>query len=113
MTDATVIPATYALVIPRKATLREQFEFPFDGTGKTVLAQVWKDWTSESPLFSLTVTVLQSTPTLKIKVEAPWQTTATVTEDAVWDLLIVNSDGTRDHWLRGPAPLDERVTEVQ
>jgi hypothetical protein len=113
MTSATVIPATYALVIPQKATLREEFEFPFSGSGKTVVAQVWSSGCEPRELlFQLTVVVTQLTPTLKVRLEAPWTVTKTVTKDAAWDLLIINSDGTRDHYLRGPAPLDERSTEA-
>ena len=111
MTTSTVIPAQYTLVIPQGATLRERFELPFNGTGKTVLAQVWASYSAKAPLFALTVTVVETSPKLVVDVTAPWETTRDVRANAVWDLLVINADDTRDHWVKGPAVLSERVTE--
>jgi hypothetical protein len=112
VTSATVLPAQYTLVIPQSATLRERIELPFDGTGKTAVAQVWESYTATSPLFSLDVTVVDTTPLMIIELTADWEVTRTVTKNAVWDLLVINDDDTRDHWLKGRALLSERVTEV-
>lgn len=112
MTADTVIPFTYSLVIPQRATLRTTFRLPFDGRGKSVYAQVWKDFSRRTLILDLDVEVIERTPRFVVEVQAEWEDTALVKRDAVWDLLVVNADGTREHWISGPASLSEAVTEA-
>ena len=111
MTTSTVVPAEYTLVIPQRATLRETIELPFAGTGKAVVAQVWNNAKRGTLLFELDVEVLEASPLLTVAISAPWTVTREVRKGGVWDLLVINADDTRDHWLSGPEELDERVTE--
>jgi hypothetical protein len=110
MTEATVIPPIYELVIPQRATLRETFELPFDGQGKTVEAQIWTSYERTRLICDLQVEVIQQSPTLIVDVIANWEDLAGVSGSGVWDLAVNNADGTRDHWLKGPAYVDRRAT---
>ena len=112
MTTSTVKPATFDLLIPQRATLRERIVLPFDGTERSAYAQVWKNLRRTELLFDLDVTVNDRTPEFDITIGAEWEQTRLMGKNAVWDLLVVNADGTRDHWLTGVALLSARVTEV-
>lgn len=112
MTISTVIPPVYDLPIPQRATLRETIRLPFDGTGKTAFAQIWKDFKRRKLILELDVAVLATTPNFTIELQGEWTETRLITKNAFWDLLIVNTDGTREHWLTGEAILSEAVTEV-
>ena len=112
MTADTIIPATYNLPIPQRATLRATIRLPFDGTGKTVYAQVWKDFKRRTLILELDVAVKATTPKLTVELQAEWTETRLIKKDAVWDLLVVNADTTREHWLTGNAVLSEAVTEA-
>lgn len=112
MTVDTVVPAVYDLTIPQRATLRARIKMPFAGTGKTAYAQIWKDFRRRALVLDLSVVVIASTPNLFIELRAEWDETKIIQGDAVWDLLIVNTDGTREHWLTGDAILSPAVTEA-
>lgn len=112
MTASTVIPATYKLVIPQRATLRQRFRLPFDGTGKTPYAQIWKNYKRTTLILQLDVTILANTPKLDLVLGADWNESRLINQEAVWDLLVVNADTTRDHWLTGPVVISYRVTEA-
>lgn len=110
MTEATVIPPTYELVVPQRATLRETFELPFSGEGKTLAAQVWTSYEKTQLICNLTVEVSQESPTWIFDIVADWEDLVNVSGSGVWDLVVDNGDGTRDHWLKGPISVDRRVT---
>jgi hypothetical protein len=112
MTVSTVIPAVYDLPIPQRATLRETIRLPFNGTGKTAFAQIWKDFKRRTLILQLDIAILATSPKLTIELQAEWNETRLITKSAVWDLLIVNADGTREHWVTGEASLSEAVTEA-
>lgn len=112
MTTSTVIPAVYDLPIPQRATLRETIRLPFNGTGKTVFAQIWKDFKRRTLILQLDIVILATSPKLTIELQAEWSETRLITKNAVWDLLIVNADSTREHWVTGETILSEAVTEA-
>jgi len=110
MTEATVIPPIYPLVIPQRATLRETFRLPFDGRGKTVEAQVWSSYERTRLICDLQVEIIEESPSLTIEIIANWEDLESVSGTGVWDLAVNNADGTRDHWLKGPVSVDRRAT---
>lgn len=112
MTTSTINPAVFDLLIPQRATLRERIRLPFDGTGRSAYAQVWKNLKRSELVLELDVTVNGRTPKFDITIGAEWEQTRLISRDAVWDLLVVNADGSRDHWLTGSAVLSARVTEA-
>lgn len=112
MTTATVIPAEYALIIPQRATLREVIEFPFAWNAHQAYAQVFTNYARNTLIAELDIEDLEFAPNWKIAISAPWDAFTVMFQDGVWDLLVVNEDGSRDHYLKGPAIIDFRVSEV-
>jgi hypothetical protein len=114
-----VIPATYDLRIPQRATFVQEFTLPFDCTAKTVLAQVWSARRTELLLELETVwvdrkeTVSAGVFRGRFKLRAEWEETALVTKDGEWDLLVIDdATGDREYYLQGKATLDPGQTEV-
>lgn len=117
----TIQPATYPLVIPQRASLREKIRFPYDGRGVEVFAEAWDSDKKRKKFLSLNVewvnryeeydpedeTKIRST----IILSAPWEETKTVTKNGYWDLLWVWPDGLRDYILEGPAIVNRNATE--
>lgn len=117
----TVVPATYNLRIPQRATLSQEFTLPFDCTGKTVQGQVWNDRRSRLLLQLTTVWVDRaevvpdtSPPQYRgrFRLEAGWELTRLVKASGQWDLLVIDDQsGRRDYYLEGAAVLDPGFTE--
>jgi hypothetical protein len=115
----SVVPATYDLRIPQRATFEQEFTLPFDCNGKTVLAQVWSARRAQMLLEFETVWLNRAEPVVptgfkgRFRLRADWQQTALVTKDGVWDLLVINdATGDRDYYLEGKAVLDPGQTEA-
>mgnify|MGYP001810622865 CR=1 FL=1 len=107
----TVNPPTYPLLVPQRASLLEFVTLPIDGVGVEFYAMVYASERRSRKLFDLTIEVQDTTPEAVLAISGDWETTRLMTRDGWWDLLAVYPDGTRDHWLKGPAVIDLRVTE--
>jgi hypothetical protein len=116
-----IVPATYNLRIPQRATFRQEFTLPFDCTGKTVLAQVYNSRRTKLLLAFTTAWVdrAEEVPDTdpqeyrgRFRLEADWELTREVKASGKWDLLVID-DATdeRDFYLEGDAVLDLGYTE--
>ena len=112
---ARIIPATYTLRIPQRATLEEPLTLKAGGvalniTGYTVLAQIWKDEKRRVKLADLTVTYVNRAAG-QIKLSLTRAQTRAITTGGFWDLLVIEPGGNADYWLEGPAALDVGLTD--
>jgi len=117
-----IVPATYNLRIPQRASFSQEFTLPFDCTAKTVEGQVWNSRRSKLLLQFITVwidraEVVPDTDPVeykgRFKLEADWELTRLVKATGEWDLLVVDDQtGTRDYYLEGKAVLDLGYTEA-
>ena len=113
----SVIPPTYDLTIPQRATFEETFTLPFDCTGKTVLAQVWNERHTTMLLAFETIWIDRAETAGaetkgRFKLRAEWEQTSQVTKNGLWDLLVIDdATGDRQFWLQGKALLDTGQTE--
>lgn len=116
-----IVPATYNLRIPQRATFRQEFTLPFDCTAKTVEGQVWNSRRTKLLLQFTTVWVdrAEEVPDTdpqeykgRFRLEADWELTRLVKDSGVWDLLVIDDQtGERDYYLEGAATLDPGYTE--
>lgn len=104
-----ITPATLDIEIPQNATFSMNFQFK-DSTGValnmnsyTVDAELWTEGKGRK-LADFTVTWIDR-PTGQFKLTLAYTVTTNVGSSGVWDLLVINPDGTRDYWLRGAANL--------
>ena len=114
----SVVPATYDLQIPQRATFVQEFTLPFDCTLKTVVAQVWNARRTEMLLELETVWVSRKETVSagvflgRFKLRAEWDETAVVTKSGEWDLLVMDeATGDREYYLQGKAIVDPGYTE--
>lgn len=127
----TIVPGTYELVIPQRATLEEgPIWLPFDGTAIVAAAapagfyaSIWASDKRTVKLLDLTVIVdaaviVGDDPDdpasieCKIRLRADWALTRAVRKSGYWDLLVVRPNGDRDYYLEGPAVVNLNVTEA-
>jgi hypothetical protein len=102
-------PAQLSITIHQRATFRQQFTLPFDCTGHTVIAQVWKE-KRRSLLFQFTVEwVDQSEGSFYLV--ADYEDTTKMTKDGVWDLMVVYPNTERFYWVEGAAVIDFGISD--
>jgi hypothetical protein len=122
-------PGAYPLLIPQGADLLERIVLPFSCVGRELEAHVWNPRRTKL-LLDLDVTIVEAARLVEgsdpaayeaeIKLSALWELTRRLKGTGLeqltvgmWDLLVVDlATGKRDYWLRGPALLDPRATEV-
>jgi len=110
-----IYPAYYKIVIPNQATFSQDFQFkdslgsPIDLTNYNIRAAMW----TEDKRVKLADFVLLWTDRLvgKFNLSLSEQKTAAMTRNGMWDLLVVNPDGTEDYWMRGPAIMAKGFTK--
>lgn len=114
----SIQPATYDLLIPQRASLRELIRVPYDGTEAQVFASVWDSEKRRRKYLDLDATwinrreVLSSTSVrATVQLSASWEDTREITKDGYWDLLWVWPDGLRDYILEGKALINLNATE--
>lgn len=102
-------PATLDITIHQRATFRQEFTLPFDCTGHTVVAQVWKE-KRRSLLFEFTVEWIDQAAG-EFYLVAEFQDTTKMTKNGVWDLMVIYPNNERFYWIEGAAILDLGVTD--
>lgn len=117
----TVLPAIYNLVIPQRASLRETFRIPYDGTNAEVYASMWDSDKRRKQLLSFSIEWIDryeewdpddpSKVRSTIIMTATWEQTRLITKNGYWDLLWVWPDETRDYLLEGSTIINKNVTE--
>lgn len=117
----TILPATYELVIPQRATLRQEIWFPYDGTDAEIYASIWDSDKRRKEMLSFTVEWIDrydewdpedlSKVRSKIILSASWEQTKLIIKKGYWDLLWVWPDGTRDYLLEGSTIVNKNATE--
>lgn len=112
MTTSTVVPGVYDLIIPQRATLRKTITLPALSSVSGIYAKIFSDEKRTRPILDLDVEIIETSPKYKIILKAEWDETRAITKDGFWDLLVVYSDTTRDHFLTGAAILSVRGTEA-
>jgi hypothetical protein len=105
-----VLPGTYNITIPRRATFRQRFQLPFDCTGYELYAQVWTTVRRTRKLMDFSVE-WNDQATGDFDLVADSADTQKVSKDGYWDLLVVNSDGESNYWIRGTATVATGYTE--
>jgi hypothetical protein len=110
-----IVPASYCLRIPQRATLEELIVLksggqPVNLTGYTVLASIYKDRERREKLVDLDV-VYTNRATGSVKLRLDRTITRTLNQSGFWDLLVIEPDGDADYWMEGPATLDIGLTD--
>lgn len=110
-----IYPAYYKVVIPNQATFSQDFQFkdslgvPINLTGYTIRADMWTEDKRHLLADFVFTWINQSIGRFNISLSET--TTATMTRNGMWDLLVTNPDGTEDYWLRGPAIIAKGFTK--
>ena len=100
-------PASYDITIQQNATYSKTFQLK-DGdgvalnmTGFTVAAQLWTEGKGSKIADFAFAWVSQTTGKFTITLSAA--ITAELGQSAYYDILVTNSGGTKDYWVRGAA----------
>jgi hypothetical protein len=122
----TLKPARYTLEIPQRGTLRLRMRLPVTNTGQRFIAAVY-DERRDTKLLAIQVLFPTDpapvTGTTLIELYAPRSATRGMTQDGVWDLLVLDddlpalpADATEDdgtYYLRGPAVLVTGISDTE
>lgn len=111
-------PARYTLEIPQRGTLRLRLRLPITFVGQRFIAAVYDERRTQRLLPIQVLFPEDGAPvegTTLIELYAPRSATRAMTQDGVWDLLVLDAelpalpaDATEDdgtYYLRGPAVL--------
>lgn len=108
-----IIPAKYNLIIPQRATFRTRMRLKSSGTplnaeGYEVVAQIW-DQRGKKKYVDFNVTWINRQNGL-FELSLQHQTTAVLTKNGVWDLLVIEPGGDRYYWLEGLVLIDKGIS---
>jgi hypothetical protein len=113
----TVLPGTYPLPVPQRATLRQKIRIKANGNLIEAYAQIYNNARRTTKILDLDVEWITRSETVdgetwcEFDLVAPWTDTQNVTRNGFWDLLIVTiATGERSYYLEGPAVVDPGLT---
>jgi hypothetical protein len=111
----SVQPGQYNILLQRRADYDLQLQFKnsagvgIDLTGWTVYAQVWdRTRTTKYADFSITYT---DRPTGQVKILLTDTQTATLPDEAYYDVLLEDTAGLRNYYLEGTVYVSEGYTQ--
>jgi hypothetical protein len=131
-----MLPATYDLVVPQRASFRQRFKIPLDFTDREVCAQIWRVQPVADAPSTATGRNVRVSKVLELGVD--WIDRALVEDDVTkgvfelyaaytdtaaleiaelleWDLLVIDGtslhDGERTYWLHGAVTIDPGLSE--
>lgn len=110
-----IYPAYYEVVIPNQATFQQTFQFkdssgvPINLTNYIIRAAMWTD-DKRVKLADFEFT-WENRSIGKFTLSIDQAKTSTMIRNGMWDLLVINPDGTEDYWMRGPAIMAKGFTK--
>lgn len=103
-------PGRYDITIYQRATFPLRVTLPIDLTGHEVLAQIWDD-KRRRKYADLEIEIVDAVEGI-IDLTLDSDVTRDLRKPAVWDLMVVYANGTKDYWLEGDVNIDPGYTDT-